>query len=439
MHPYITAGVALVGASVVAIAPIAPQPDLDVRANLETRTASPAVSLAANSILNVPQNLWNVMVSSVAWHVEGVQLLADAMASSGNWNVDSGNPNNVWGWDPANPPMLEGIVRMIAPFRPFSDPLAYQMNSWAKANLPMHPGCPAFTCPDPQALLGVMFKVPIWEFWRPEGVTFGVDQYTPEFNPVGGAPVPWYGENAQFSPWDPYRSFFEYLVRDPADQPEEFQLKTTTLYDIVTAYANLARGLQVTGHLPSFIAVDEIETFVKLFIPKPATAAPADEATGATAVPELTLARTVTVDVPSADGQTAAIDNQTENGALAVTATDSSSDVGAEPEIKKSQPVVADPAEELDKVSQPAASDDDEGVDAADATADTTAADATPESTTTTAETRKEQEAQVNESPEAAADDNADDNGAEQGGRHRAEDRKAADNDSAGGDGAAAA
>lgn len=433
MRPYITAGVALVGASVMAIAPIVPtQSNLDVRKTLDVRTASPDVSLAANSILNIPKNLWNAFLSSTAWHVEGVQLFADAMASSGNWNVDSGNPNNVWGWDPANPPMLEGMVRMFAPYRPFSDPLAYQMNSWAKANLPMHPGCPAFSCPDPGALLAVMFKVPIWQFWRPEGVTFGVDQYTPEFNPVGGAPVPWYGETAQFSPSDPYTSFFEYLLRDPADQPEEFQLKRTTLYDVVSAYADLARALQVTGHLPSFIAVDEIETFVKLFIPKPAAVPDADiqqlapdPATQAESAPQLKLARTVTLDVSDVGDETGdEISSLPDGDTPAATETPELSDTDAE--VDKT-PVDLDAEGELDAGLEPAVSDPDPEADA-DTDTPPTADGAAAKPDPITSQTRKKHESQTGESPEPAADGNA----AAPGGRHRAEGRNTADNDSAG-------
>lgn len=456
MRPYLTAGVALVGASVVAAAPIAPpQAHLDARANIAMRTASPAVSLAANSILNVPQNLWNAFASSTAWHVEGVQLLADALASSGNWNVDSGNPNNVWGWDPANPPMLEGMVRMIAPYRPFSDPLAYQMNAWAKANLPMHPGCPAFSCPEPEAILGVMFKVPIWQFWRPEGVTFGEDQYTPEFNPVGGEPVPWYGENVQFSPSDPITSFFKYLLRDPADQPEEFQAKRTTLYDVVSAYADLARALQVTGHLPSFIAVDEIETFVKLFVPKPAAEPEADlqetpdVETPAAAAPQLKLARTVTLDVPAAGDETdEATSTPSEGSGPAATETAKLSDADADVDTV-SPPAEPEAAEELDKVTPPAVSEPEAETETetetdADA-AEKAAAEADPDPKTTPSQTRKKRESQTSESSESSAGGNAAQQGgrhrSEQGGRHRAEDRQKADSgtDSSGSDGAAAA
>ena len=50
MRPYATAGVAMVGASVIAVTPIAPsQPDI--------RIANPAVSLAAASVANIPANL----------------------------------------------------------------------------------------------------------------------------------------------------------------------------------------------------------------------------------------------------------------------------------------------------------------------------------------------------------------------------------------------
>src|SRR5712671_1558156 len=90
VRPYVTAGAALVGASVIAITPIARPTD--------THPANLAMRLAADSIANIPAN-----------EIQGIQEFAQAMGpvasgGAGSWWVVT--PTNVLGWDPANPTML---------------------------------------------------------------------------------------------------------------------------------------------------------------------------------------------------------------------------------------------------------------------------------------------------------------------------------------------
>jgi hypothetical protein len=254
VRPYVTAGVALVGASVVAVSPITPSAP-------QIRTVDSDVSLAAASVFNVPANAFNAFLNMPGAMLAGIERFAAAMEASGSWNES--HPNNVWGWDQANPEHARGLTDIFVPVPAISTPLGEHINWWMAANLPMHEGC-AFACPDLAGMLGKMFKVPMWEFWDADGYTF------PEvINPVSGEKPYWSGVTVKLDPWEPVTSFVSYLMSDPG------VVRFPTAYEFVTGFANLASALQTTGHLPTWIAVREIETFVKLFLPKPATPSPA--------------------------------------------------------------------------------------------------------------------------------------------------------------------
>jgi hypothetical protein len=264
MRPYATAGVALVGASVIAVTPIAPsQPDAG--------TVRQDVSLAAASIANVPANLIHAFLNIPAAEVAGIERLAAAMEASGSWNEPS--PGNVWGWDPVNPEMLKGSIDMLLPFPALSTPLGEHINWWAAANFPMYEGC-AFECPDPIGMLNRMFRVPIWEFYDEDGYTFG-PPITPEFNPIGGEPVPWFGQTVKLDPFEPIQSVIDYLLNDPGE------VTFPAAYEIITAVANFAAALQTTEQLAAWIPVREVEAFLKLFVPGPETSSvPESEQSG---------------------------------------------------------------------------------------------------------------------------------------------------------------
>ena len=278
LRPYATAGVALVGAGVIAVTPIAPP------LPSEARVASPEVTLAAASIFNIPANLINAFLNMPSASIADMNRFSAAMEASGSWSEST--PGNVWGWDPPNPEMLKGFVGMLMPFPALSHPLGEHLNWWAAANLPMHPGC-AFECPDLAGMLNSMFRVPPWAFWDEDGYTFGE-----VINPVDGQPTEWSGQTVKLDPWEPVKSVINYLLADPVAPV------FPTMYEVITAVANLASSLQTTGHLPDWIAVREIETFFKYFFPAPVaeseveTEAPQAELMS---VPDAT-ARTFTVD-----------------------------------------------------------------------------------------------------------------------------------------------
>lgn len=258
IRPYATAGVALVGAGVMAVSPVIVTP-----AQPEVRSVESAVELTATtSLAYVPINLIHAVINAPGNFIFGVEQFAAAMAASGSWN-DS-HPMNVWGWDDANPAHAWSLMNMAVPFPALSRPLGKHLNWWMAANLPMHEGCD-FTCPDLRGMLGKMFKVPMSRFYREEGYTFPVVRNPVAEKENGGIPAPtwWSEKTVKLDPLEPVKSVWNYLV----SKPEKIHIPS--LYEMIEAFAKLARALQITGHLPKFFAVDEIETFFKLFVRKP--------------------------------------------------------------------------------------------------------------------------------------------------------------------------
>ena len=240
IRPYVSAGVALVGASVIAVTPItAPQ--------AEIRGAELGVRLAAASIANVPANLINAVLSLPMAEIQGIQRFADAMEASGSWWVYT--PVNVLGWDPANFEMTKGSVDALLPFPALSGPLGTQLNWWLAANLPMHQGCSGLPpCPDPIGMFSSMFTVGPWQFYSPEGYTFPTI-----FNPVSqhegevgqelgetGDEVAWSKEQVILDPLEPMTSVINYLMADPS------QVTFPTFQEVVTTLTNLFAALKTT-------------------------------------------------------------------------------------------------------------------------------------------------------------------------------------------------
>ena len=272
-----------------------------------TAIANPAVNLAAASIANVPANLVNAFLGIPQAEIDAIERFAAAMESSGSWNESS--PNNVWGWDPANPEMLKGFVDMLMPLPALSGPLGEHVNWWVTADFPMHAGC-AFECPDLIGMLNSVLRVGPWEFYDEDGYTFG-----PVINPVDGQPTEWSEKTVKLDPLEPVSSVIDYLSADPGE------VTFPTAYEVITALANLAAALQVTGHLPTWIAVREIETFLKSFVPAPATSS----------IPGPDSARTFTLDLPAlrADNDVVSPDAQ-KNGATVADLANALDVTGAE-------------------------------------------------------------------------------------------------------------
>lgn len=269
VRPYVTAGVALVGASVISVTPIQP-------VTPQTRVANDAYSLTAasvpgapidgsgdgiacsgyhtdqcdiyapqsytpitvdtknGSLLNVPANIINAIISVPRAYLDGLNDLSYALEVTGSWWVY--DPVNVLGYDPADPPKITAVTNLLIPFKALSNPLGEHVSWWAKANLPMNAGCTGTappTCQDAGAILSKMFTAPIWDLIY--GYTFPALN-----NPVSdaegaageaipgeeGDPVPWSGAHIQINPYDPVWNVINYMLADPTtNRPEAITLK----------------------------------------------------------------------------------------------------------------------------------------------------------------------------------------------------------------------
>lgn len=258
VRPYVAAGAALVGSSVIAATPVvATPPDIEV--------ANPAVRLAADSIANVPVNLFYALVNVPAYEVEALNHWADAVEAGGSWWLKT--PTNVWGWDPGNPPMLQALVAVLVPFPVISGhgglpegitpngegplgagpseeitsensilggsakpgTLGYMLNVLVAAEMPMHEGC-GFTCPNLIETAQGYFRVPLSALAA--GYQFGevIDTNDP------GYPVAWSGQQAApLNPLEPFTNFWNSLTADPSDPTSQaYQgIKPVTFDDLV--------------------------------------------------------------------------------------------------------------------------------------------------------------------------------------------------------------
>ncbi|QZT64972.1 PE-PPE domain-containing protein [Mycolicibacterium austroafricanum] len=252
VRSYVTAGVALVGASVISATPVVPNL---AAAQQEVRSVSMDVNLTAQSVANVPANLVNMFLNMPQAHVNAVNYWADSWVQSGNWWVYS--QDNILGWDRANPAMAWSMTDLLLPIPALSKPYGRHVQWWMAANLPMHAGCSGLPpCPNSADMFNSMFRVGAWEFYFGDGYTFGEDGYTPEFEPVGpgesywgyeygedGDPVPWYGQTVKLDPLEGWKSLISYLM----ETPEEVEIPTFA--DSLAAYMKFMATL-VTMYNP---------------------------------------------------------------------------------------------------------------------------------------------------------------------------------------------
>lgn len=264
VRPYVTAGVALVGASVISVTPINPTPVAERSVTQDyslTAASSPtcapgslsalcadagdgaalptALPLAAlgtdPSLLYVPINLLNMALSIPAWEIQAMDRFADAMIGTGSWQV--WGPTNVFGFDEWDPPKLQAFVDMLIPIKPFSSVIGEDLSWWARANLPMNSGCAALpgACPDLGGLLGSMFKVSLLDLYQ--GYTFPAEGEEGSTNPFTGEPVSWAGETVKLEPFGAFTSMWDYLTAPPTG-PE-----TVPLSDYFSVPAKLGKAL----------------------------------------------------------------------------------------------------------------------------------------------------------------------------------------------------
>ncbi|MBS9535248.1 hypothetical protein KIH27_16795 [Mycobacterium sp. M1] len=147
LRPYITAGLALTTAGVIAVTP--------VPAVQAPSLTQPSISLTAgDSLLNVPLNLFQAILNIPANEIHAMSTLAQSLFYSGPWWV--GSPTNVWGEDPGDLGHFESVIEMMVPFPELSgaghegdfayDGLAQQLAMLAAVEIPADPSCESLDC-----------------------------------------------------------------------------------------------------------------------------------------------------------------------------------------------------------------------------------------------------------------------------------------------------
>jgi hypothetical protein len=246
MRPYAIAGAALLGASVIIVKPLAPQPDpeqgLHQISDAAVRLADADVTLA--DLGNIPYNFFASIINlpyyefadpistdGIAVGSDGVGaiayttlpndaggvgvtpmpetslgdigLLDNVLNYEGNfWLLDA---VNVLGIDPGDPGKIAAFADILTGNPELGSAFSAQLIPIVEAELPLEAGCTAASaggCPDPLEILmgstqpnGVevpgYFSVPLQDFFSSTGYTFPGTAGDPLQNPVpSGEPIP---------------------------------------------------------------------------------------------------------------------------------------------------------------------------------------------------------------------------------------------------------
>jgi hypothetical protein len=306
---YVLVAAALAATGAFAIAPFAPrasqapQPSQPPVRHLETRLVD------ADSVLNVPVNLFDDILNIPYNEIQGLDVLSDSQFFSGDWWVPSAT--NIWGTDPGDLGHYMGILDVLIPFpqisgldQPEIDPtadadgtagLAQQISLLAAAELPTSASCDAQACapvlpPDvitgstdfdrDIGLLEVLtgqqsfglfdnwFHVPLSDL--ASGFTFttaddpGLVDPSPDTGPDGavlpefgfdgttGADgttaglMPWAGDTFQLNLLGPFEDFYNSLLAPPpTDGVDGTGIELPSLTDITQALQNFVASVIV--------------------------------------------------------------------------------------------------------------------------------------------------------------------------------------------------
>lgn len=246
LRPYVTTGVALVGASLIAAGSVLPV-EAAVSAAQERTISSMDVDLVAassglkpgQSYANIIPNLFNAVLSVPQAEIDAINRFSAAMEESRSWWVYS--KYNVLGWDPPNEEMTKGFVDMLLPFKPYSEQAGIATFYFLAANLPMDAGCSGFPpCPHPESILSHMFTVAPWEFYLGNGYQFPAvinpisDEETYWGQELGqtGDPTDWSGgDPVKLDPNAGWNATWDYLLSnpEPVDFPSGKEIWDTTV------------------------------------------------------------------------------------------------------------------------------------------------------------------------------------------------------------------
>ncbi|AFM17671.1 hypothetical protein Mycch_2911 [Mycolicibacterium chubuense NBB4] len=300
---YVTAGVALVGASIISATPITTlQPefrsasyDVDLVAATQTCGAGSSSALCgtptaatapqtfgtagSTNVLNIPANLaialantpYNLLNALGEGNValgsqpdggfsfqptyDGVSLtqhdvvgLGAALSYGGSWWLYS--PTNILGTDAADPGKYEALTNVLVPFPALSVPLGNMFAAIAASQLPMDTGCTGTgpgACDHPEAILGKSMDFRnIAALFSPEGYTFPETRGGITCNSTGQCYVK--DVNGAEVPWsgqtvklDPTTPFTSFYD-SLTGTPDVSQIKPVTPQLLTSTFTSLSHG-----------------------------------------------------------------------------------------------------------------------------------------------------------------------------------------------------
>jgi hypothetical protein len=251
-RPYVTAGVVLVGSSLIAVTPMKPPPpDIPVE-HLATR-------LLADSIANIPLNLIddiaNVPASELDALAEEAYAVGPSDTTGGGAAAAAGGPGsslfpetidggtgswyeesigNTWSWDNGNQPQAYGLLGLLIPIPALSIPLAQQLGVIGEAELPLNTAC-QFECSNLlQTLTGTFFQVPLTKLLA--GFTIPDSATTTDFPGIPNTPATTFGgTTVTLQPLAPITSLINSLEGTPTGiQIPTLSQAVTTLTALTT-------------------------------------------------------------------------------------------------------------------------------------------------------------------------------------------------------------
>jgi hypothetical protein len=288
-RPYALAAAVLAATSAVAAIPAASRPfQLPIR-SIETRLVD------ADSVLNIPVNLFDDIVNIPYNEVQALDTGAGSLFDTGTWWVPSAT--NVWGVDTGDITHVAGVLAFALPFPSLDEGLGgldYQVDGLLAAELPASASCDAQTCapivpPDEitgstsidrtidfletltgQTQFGLFdswFQVPLSELLSgytfteaddpgvidPSGPTtqgfgFPLDGGSNPFEGGTGADnaFPWDGLTYTLNPLQPFENFYDSLLATPSTSGiDGTGIELPTFTEILDGLQNGAAGLVI--------------------------------------------------------------------------------------------------------------------------------------------------------------------------------------------------
>ena len=237
----VAASAALVGAGLIAASTIghgapttAPTPPS--LQNLEVR-------LAANSVTNIPTNIYQTIANIPAVQYGALQKTTKAFDDSGNWWLYI--PTNVVGFDQQDYDKVKAISLLLMPIPLVADAQSDQLWITLATFAPMTPNCTGVPGPCSDPLYFLQYgQVPTWQlingYTFPE-ITNTIDPDHQYYETADGTQVPiqpwWSGQTVTLDPLGPAKAIWQTLTQDPTGVQQG-----PTAEQWATAYSEFARS-----------------------------------------------------------------------------------------------------------------------------------------------------------------------------------------------------